>query len=73
MRLALFGRNVSHSVDNASDRLRTSSVELSDFMTILRGIFYKNISRTSAVSSTNFGSILIFASCVVGTCNILCG
>ena len=33
-------------------------------------IFYKNISRTSAVSSTNFWSILIFASCVVGTCNI---
>ena len=28
-------------------------------------IFYKNISRTSAVSSTNFGSILIFARCVV--------
>ena len=28
--------------------------------------------RTSAVSSTNFGSILIFASCVVGI-NILCG
>ena len=33
----------------------------------------KNISRTSAVSSTNFRSILIFASCVVGTCNILYG
>ena len=33
----------------------------------------KNISRTSAVSSTNFGSILIFASCVGGTCNILHG
>ena len=33
--------------------------------------FYKNVSRTSAVSSTNFGSILIFASCVVGTRNIL--
>ena len=32
-------------------------------------VCYKNISRTSAVSSTNFGSILIFASCVVGTCN----
>ena len=30
-------------------------------------VFYKNILRTSAVSSTNFGSILIFASCVVGT------
>ena len=27
--------------------------------------FIKNISRTSAVSSTNFRSILIFASCVV--------
>ena len=39
----------------------------------LHGLFYTNISRTSAVSSTNFGSILIFASCVVGTCNILCG
>ena len=36
-------------------------------------IFYKHISRTSAMSSTNFGSILIFACCVVGTCNILCG
>ena len=34
-------------------------------------IFYENISGTSAVSSTNFGSILIFASCVVGTCKIL--
>ena len=34
-------------------------------------IFYKNISRTPAVSSTNFGSILIFASCVVGTCTII--
>ena len=33
--------------------------------------FIKNISRTSAVSSTNFRSILIFASCVVGTCTIL--
>ena len=32
--------------------------------------FYKNISRTSAVSSKNFRSIFIFASCVVGTCNI---
>ena len=36
-------------------------------------LFYTNIPSTSAVSSTNFGSILIFASCVVGTCNILCG
>ena len=34
-------------------------------------VFHKNISRTSAVSSTNFWSILIFASCVVGTCNTL--
>ena len=25
------------------------------------------------MSSTNIGSILIFTSCVVGTCNILCG
>ena len=33
----------------------------------------RNGLRTSAVSSTNFRSILIFASCVVGTCNILCG
>ena len=33
----------------------------------------KHILRTSAVSSTNFGSILIFASCVVGTFNILNG
>ena len=33
--------------------------------------FITNISRTSAVSSTNFRSILIFASCVVGTRNIL--
>ena len=32
--------------------------------------FINNFSRTSAVSSTNFRSILIFASCVVGTCNI---
>ena len=34
--------------------------------------FYKIIPRASAVSSTNLGSILIFASCVVGPCNILC-
>ena len=40
--------------------------------TIMVLVFYKNSSKTSAVSSTNFGSILIFASCVVGTCNILC-
>ena len=33
---------------------------------IMAGIT-KNILRTSAVSSTNFGSILIFASCVIGT------
>ena len=30
-------------------------------------IFYKVVLRTSAVSSANLGSILIFASCVVGT------
>ena len=35
--------------------------------------FLMNIFRTSAVSSTNFGSILIFASCVVGTCYIRYG
>ena len=29
--------------------------------------YMRNISRTSAVSSTNFRSTLIFASCVVGT------
>ena len=34
-------------------------------------LYKRNIARTSVVSSTNFGSILIFASCVVGTCNIL--
>ena len=38
-----------------------------------RDTFYKYISRTSAVSSTNFGSIFIFASCAVRTCNIPCG
>ena len=32
-----------------------------------QGDFIKNILKTPAVSSTNFGSILIFASCVVGT------
>ena len=37
-----------------------------------RGTFYRNISRTSAVSSTNFGSILIFASCVVAICVLFC-
>ena len=37
-----------------------------------RHLFNKNILRTSAVSSTNFGSILIFASGVVGPCNIPC-
>ena len=36
-------------------------------------LFYNLFSRTSAVSSTNFRSILIFASCVVGTRNILYG
>ena len=41
---------------------------------VLPGIFYfKNILRTSAVSSMNFRSILIFASCVVDTGNILNG
>ena len=34
-------------------------------------LLYKIILRTSAVSSTNLGSILIFASCVIGTCNVL--
>ena len=33
--------------------------------------FIKVASRTPAVSSTNSGSMLIFASCVVGTCSIL--
>ena len=37
------------------------------------GVFNKNFIGTSAVSSTNFESKLIFASCVVGTCNIPCG
>ena len=46
------------------------------FCTILvvylgHGIVEKKNSRTSAVSSTNFRSILIFASCVVGACNRL--
>ena len=36
----------------------------------MRLVYKKNL-KTSAVSSTNFGSILVFASCVVGTCNIL--
>ena len=36
-------------------------------------VFDKNILRTSAASPTNFGSILISVSCVVGTCNVLCG
>ena len=36
-------------------------------------LVFKIILRTSAVSSTKLGSILIFASCVVGTCNIQCG
>ena len=36
-------------------------------------LFYKHIFRTSALSSTNIASILIFSSCVIGTCNILCG
>ena len=33
--------------------------------------YLKSKLRTSAVSSTNLGSILIFSTCVVGTCNIL--
>ena len=41
------------------------------FCFILLLQYIKNILRTSAVSSANFGSILIFASCVVGTCNVL--
>ena len=36
-------------------------------------IYFLIIPGTSAVRSTNLGSILTFASCVVGTCNILCG
>ena len=31
-------------------------------------MFGESILKTSAVSSTNLGSIFIFASCVVGTC-----
>ena len=38
-----------------------------DYKIIRRLYFIKKKSRTSAVSSTNFGSILIFASCVIGT------
>ena len=34
-------------------------------------IINENIPRTSAACSTNFWPILIFESCVVGTCNIL--
>ena len=45
------------------------------FSAIMVGVvFYKKKLRTSAVRSTNFGSILIIASCVfgvIGTCNIL--
>ena len=36
-------------------------------------IYYENIFRTSAVSSTNFGWILRFTICVGGSCNVLCG
>ena len=38
----------------------------------MRLVYKKNL-KTSAVSSTNFGSILVFASCVVGTCNAYVG
>ena len=45
-----------------------------DYYFIYSLLFYqKCFLRTSAVSSMTFGSLLIFASCVVGTCNILCG
>ena len=36
-------------------------------------VFYKKFLTTSSLSSTHLGSIVIFASCVVGTCSILCG
>ena len=48
-------------------------LEKFDTCVFLTSQFYRSILRTSAVSSTNLGSILIFGSCVVGTCNILCG
>ena len=44
------------------------TIGIDRFFTIL---FYNYFSRTSAVSLTNFRSILIFANCVVGTRNIL--
>ena len=59
--------------------MRVHVYSLTTYNTYYRKNIYINIyiyiyiSRTSAVSSTNFGSILISASCVVGTCNILCG
>ena len=42
------------------------------YLFFLPGILY-TYSKDAAVSSTSFGSILIFASCFVGTCSILCG
>ena len=36
-------------------------------------LFDMNVLRTSAVSSTNLGSILMQAASLVLTCNILCG
>ena len=53
---------VSHTAckDEFRRNLRSHSWSVFSFFII-------NISRTSAVSSTNLGSILIFASCVVGT------
>ena len=52
-------------------RLRVYVQHFSVFTAI--SVIYKIILTTSAVSSTNLGSILIFASCVVGTCSVLCG
>ena len=62
-----------HSVLSRHEKMRVSHVRKKSArcQSDQRGLFYKKKSRTSAVSSTNFRSILIFASCVVGTCNIL--
>ena len=50
--------------------INSSNSRLTSLKYFYKILFYQKNSRTSAVSSTSFRSILIFASCVVGTCNI---
>ena len=71
--LRVYKKKRSHRVDHGTSQTRIYMVNGMGFCIFCSKVFdfIKNISRTSAVSSTNFRSIVVFASCVVGTCNIL--